>query len=68
MRCTAKTFRVPLTESQWVHGGRGCVQVEVACVNSPKSVVLAGSQEQLDALRQRLPEGTSSSFIPGRSD
>lgn len=39
--------------------------VEVACVNSPSSVVLAGRAEDLDLVTSRLPEGTAATLIPG---
>lgn len=39
--------------------------IEVACVNSPNSTVLAGSESELLALKESLPEGVSASLVPG---
>jgi acyl transferase domain-containing protein len=39
--------------------------MEIACINSPESVVLAGSEADLKAAQNLLPTGAFSSFIPG---
>lgn len=39
--------------------------VEIACVNSPTSTVLAGVQEVLDQVKEKLPAGTFSAFVQG---
>jgi acyl transferase domain-containing protein len=39
--------------------------IEIACVNSPNSVVLAGPAVELEAMSDLLPPGTPSSFVPG---
>lgn len=39
--------------------------VDLACVNSPSSVVLAGVEADLLRIKECLPSGISNSFIPG---
>lgn len=40
-------------------------KVEVACLNSPTSTVLAGPESVLQHLKTRIPGSTSSTLIPG---
>ena len=44
---------------------RGMADVEIACVNSPESVVLASSEERLKEVGDLLPEGTQKAMVPG---
>jgi acyl transferase domain-containing protein/NADPH:quinone reductase-like Zn-dependent oxidoreductase/thioester reductase-like protein/acyl carrier protein len=44
---------------------RGMADVEIACVNSPESVVLASSEERLKEVGELLPEGTQKAMVPG---
>jgi acyl transferase domain-containing protein len=39
--------------------------VEIACINSPNSVVLAGPAVELEAVSDLLPPGMRSSLVPG---
>jgi acyl transferase domain-containing protein len=39
--------------------------IQIACINSPNSVVLAGPATELEAMVSLLPPGTPSSFVPG---
>lgn len=39
--------------------------VEIACVNSPDSVVLASSESRLKEVEALLPENVSKTFVPG---
>ena len=39
--------------------------IEVACVNSPESVVLASSEERLNEIKGLFPEGTAMTFVQG---
>jgi acyl transferase domain-containing protein len=40
-------------------------ELEIACVNSPQSTVLAGSEATLERAKAALPEGTFGAFVPG---
>lgn len=42
-----------------------CAGLEVACINSPQSTVVAGPVTQLEQLKLLLPSSTSSTFLPG---
>jgi malonyl CoA-acyl carrier protein transacylase len=44
---------------------KGKPELELACVNSPQSTVVAGPEDQLTALKGSLPPGTTSTFVPG---
>ena len=44
---------------------RGMADIEIACVNSPESVVLASSEERLKEVAELLPEGTMKALVPG---
>ena len=43
----------------------GMADVEIACINSPESVVLASSEERLKEVADLLPEGTAKAMVPG---
>jgi acyl transferase domain-containing protein len=47
------------------HNHRGQDDVEVACVNSPDSVVLASSEARLNEVKLLFPEGTTTGFVQG---
>jgi len=40
-------------------------EVEIACINSPESTVLASSENVLKDVSEKLPEGVRKTFIPG---
>jgi malonyl CoA-acyl carrier protein transacylase len=42
-----------------------CSGLEVACINSPQSIVVAGPQKELDKLKLLLPSSTSSTLLRG---
>ena len=44
---------------------RGQEDIEVACVNSPDSVVLASSEARLNEVKLLFPEGTATTFVQG---
>jgi len=44
---------------------RGMKDVEVACINSPESVVLASSEERLKEVAESLPIDVRRVFVPG---
>jgi len=43
----------------------GLPDVEVACINSPNSVVLASSEKRLNEVSELLPNGVRRAFVPG---
>lgn len=53
-----------LAEAHEVIGAR-LDEVEVACINSPDAIVLAGSEDTLKSIKSSLPTEFRSSFIPG---
>jgi acyl transferase domain-containing protein len=42
-----------------------CAGLEVACINSPQSTVVAGPEEALERLRRLLPSSASSTLLRG---
>lgn len=42
-----------------------CPGLEVACINSPQSIVVAGPEKELDKLKLLLPSSTSATLLRG---
>lgn len=40
---------------------------QIACINSPASVVIGGPEEELQLLKERIPDGAKSTFLKGRT-
>jgi len=56
---------VGLSHERVVECIRGQEDIEVACVNSPESVVLASSEARLNEIKGLFPEGTAMTFVQG---
>jgi acyl transferase domain-containing protein len=60
-----RLMAVGMSEERVMEFIRDMPDVEIACVNSPESVVLASSEERLTEVQGLLPEGTLKAFVPG---